>query len=979
MTAIPQPVIDLFSWDPEVRREALQAVPAAAHYALRQVLLLDPHADLRALAATRLASCPEPDLAARWLGEALADPLPVVREAALRALARTGGEAAVPRVQELALEEPVWWVRRTAALALAALAQGEAVPTLRQVLADPFWRVRHGAVRALLLLGRADEALRPRILAAGPGLSDVQRAALQYLRAALEQDQAAPLPGPPSDEPGTWDPDPAVAAAHLKAGPPVAPIELVPLLGASHAPLRQAAARRLAGGADLAALREVVRLLDEPRVPHAAETAAALLDRLGERAQRLAEEVLRDAPSAGAVAWACAWTAATRCEALYPLLALRAADPAPRLRRPAVAALGRLRSRPLAPLCAALGDPDAPVREAAALALAGVRDEGAQQALLALPYADQPVPVRCAVIEAARRRGARDLLRGAARDPHPLPRALALRALMPDGLPEGNPAADPDPWVRAAVLSPVTAREALLSDPDPLVRRAALHLLLAEARRGSLDAAERAALAQAAGDAADPEVRARAVDLMDRGLAGSDIGLRLLLRLSRDPAPMVRAAAADRLEEIADLRGRLQALLAGTASAPERAAAYAHLIRPHEPGAEALLRHALSDPAEPSLVRAQLGAMAALFGDPPAAASRPQRAPAVPRPARQRHPLALRPDAPGATDRAVLQYGEGGSEDERRASTQAGVAALRPLGTTGLAVAPLGLSGAQALPEAAFRTARAAGVNLFFWEPSYLTLTRFLRRERRQELVLVAGSFHAERGAIEADVERALRRLRTDHLDVFLLFWARSPARLSAAAFEWLSGLRQAGKIRSFGFSTHHRDLAAQALAERPWPVIMTRHSAAHPGAEEALLPLALRQGTGVLTFSALCYGRLLQPIAGAPPPPSAADCYRYSLSQPGVAACLSAPRRFKELAENLEALRAPVLPPEALAALRAHGRLVHAEDRRFDHLVRKGQPARPALLQLLAEPAEDPAVPARELRPRRRGGGRTLAFFASS
>ncbi|HWN69833.1 MAG TPA: aldo/keto reductase, partial [Haliangium sp.] len=189
--------------------------------------------------------------------------------------------------------------------------------------------------------------------------------------------------------------------------------------------------------------------------------------------------------------------------------------------------------------------------------------------------------------------------------------------------------------------------------------------------------------------------------------------------------------------------------------------------------------------------------------------------------------------------------------------------------------------------------------------------------------------------AIEADVDMALRRLRTDHLDVFLLFWVRSPARLSEQAFACMQRLKAAGKIRAAGFSTHHRDIACQAVTAAAWDVVMMRHSAAHPGAEEAFLPLAAARGVGVLTFSALCYGRLLEasPEHAAP---SAADCYRYSLSQPGVTACISAPQRYRELVENLAVLEAPVLGQATQDALRAHGRRVHARSRDFNALVRR-------------------------------------------
>ena len=226
--------------------------------------------------------------------------------------------------------------------------------------------------------------------------------------------------------------------------------------------------------------------------------------------------------------------------------------------------------------------------------------------------------------------------------------------------------------------------------------------------------------------------------------------------------------------------------------------------------------------------------------------------------------------------------------------------------------------------------------------------------------MIVGGTYEGDRFGIERDVRRALRRLGTAYLDVFLLFWTRSSERLSEEALATLRGLKQAGLIRAFGFSTHDRELAAAALAGGDWDVVMTRHSAAHPGAEDRLLPLAREHGVGVLTFSALCYTRLLRPLPGRPAQaalPTAAECYRYSLSQPGVTACISAPRDHRELRENLAILREPQLEllPERAAVLRAHGRLVRDQNRRFDALIRKGHegnqeaPAPQQLGELLA------------------------------
>jgi hypothetical protein len=114
-------------------------------------------------------------------------------------------------------------------------------------------------------------------------------------------------------------------------------------------------------------------------------------------------------------------------------------------------------------------------------------------------------------------------------------------------------------------------------------------------------------------------------------------------------------------------------------------------------------------------------------------------------------------------------------------------------------------------------------------------------------------------------------------------------------------------------------------------------------------LPQARAAGVGVLGFSALCYGRMLRGSSVFERGPAAIDCYRYALAQPGMSACISAPRRHRELVDNLALLGMPVIDPDQVEALRAHGREVYADNKRFDRLVRRGgaAPLREAILEL--------------------------------
>jgi aryl-alcohol dehydrogenase-like predicted oxidoreductase len=261
----------------------------------------------------------------------------------------------------------------------------------------------------------------------------------------------------------------------------------------------------------------------------------------------------------------------------------------------------------------------------------------------------------------------------------------------------------------------------------------------------------------------------------------------------------------------------------------------------------------------------------------------------------------------------------------------------RCLGPERLVIAPLGLSGHYGLPVEGFVRATEAGVNLLFWEPNYRTLTEFFGRlaaPDRNALHVLAGTFEADGRRVRRDAERVLRTLQIERVAFFLLFWVRSWDRVTADVRAALGQLKAEGKVAAYGLSTHSRPLAVEALAAG-WGPVMVRHSAAHRGAEEQVLPAAAARGTGVITFNNTCYGRLLKPCAGRPPP-SAADCYRYTLAQPGVSCCLSAPATLAELDENLALLRSDwELPEERWRQLRDRGDALYREETTFRRLVR--------------------------------------------
>ncbi|WP_411101423.1 fumarate reductase/succinate dehydrogenase flavoprotein subunit [Streptomyces sp. cmx-4-9] len=134
--------------DPEVRIQAVRALVAVDAVAALAAAAGDPAREVRVAVAKGLAAVHAPTPAP--LDPLLADPDPLVRGAALAALARAGCPDPYAGAAAVALADPAWQVRAGAAAALSAAGPGAAVPPLAAALADANADVRKAAVLALL-------------------------------------------------------------------------------------------------------------------------------------------------------------------------------------------------------------------------------------------------------------------------------------------------------------------------------------------------------------------------------------------------------------------------------------------------------------------------------------------------------------------------------------------------------------------------------------------------------------------------------------------------------------------------------------------------------------------------------------------------------------------------------------------------------------------------------------------------------------
>jgi diketogulonate reductase-like aldo/keto reductase len=124
---------------------------------------------------------------------------------------------------------------------------------------------------------------------------------------------------------------------------------------------------------------------------------------------------------------------------------------------------------------------------------------------------------------------------------------------------------------------------------------------------------------------------------------------------------------------------------------------------------------------------------------------------------------------------------------------------------------------------------------------------------RRAEVFLVSKVYPhnaTRQGAIQA-CERSLRRLRTDHLDCYLLHWRGTVPLIET--LEAFQTLRRAGKILDYGVSNFDVDDMEEAFALPGGGEIVTDqvlYNLGHRGIEWDLLPWCQQRGIPIMAYS---------------------------------------------------------------------------------------------------------------------------------
>lgn len=260
----------------------------------------------------------------------------------------------------------------------------------------------------------------------------------------------------------------------------------------------------------------------------------------------------------------------------------------------------------------------------------------------------------------------------------------------------------------------------------------------------------------------------------------------------------------------------------------------------------------------------------------------------------------------------------------------------RDVGAFGRQVFRLGLATNYGVDREDLEWALEQGVNYVFWTPTARKVTKSLRaalKRDRGSIVLATGPTIGYFGvSVRSACERLLKKLGTEYLDVFQLFWLGRGSAWTPSTIDALVSLRELGMVRAIGVSIHDRSRAGRLAADSPLDMLMIRYNAAHPGAEKDIFPYLTKRRPAIVAYTATRWGGLLKrPKGWDGPVMTAGDCYRFCLSNPGVDVVLTGPKNRQQLQENLQCVkeRGP-LSEEEMHWIREFGQVVHDASSRF-------------------------------------------------
>lgn len=195
---------------------------------------------------------------------------------------------------------------------------------------------------------------------------------------------------------------------------------------------------------------------------------------------------------------------------------------------------------------------------------------------------------------------------------------------------------------------------------------------------------------------------------------------------------------------------------------------------------------------------------------------------------------------------------------------------LRTLGRTGLKVSVVGFGGIPIMKigeEEAIRVVNRAidlGINFFHTAPTYGDSASKIGKAlkgRRNECILTVKCFGSTRKRTEAELNRSLRMLQTDRIEIVQFRITEqqfNQGMRENGGFQALKKAQKEGIIDHIGITDHDPKFLAKAVSTGHFSNIIVPFNYVFNGARDELLPLAKKMDVGVVAMKPLGRGVLL-------------------------------------------------------------------------------------------------------------------------
>lgn len=192
---------------------------------------------------------------------------------------------------------------------------------------------------------------------------------------------------------------------------------------------------------------------------------------------------------------------------------------------------------------------------------------------------------------------------------------------------------------------------------------------------------------------------------------------------------------------------------------------------------------------------------------------------------------------------------------------------------------------------------------------------------RRQQVILSTKCYAYDKAGAEKSLQKALKELDTDYIDIFSLHEQESEHTIKGhyEAIEYFLKAKEKGIIRSFGISTHTVAAVKASLKYKEievlHPIINKAGLGITDGSIENMLSAveaARKRGKGIFSMKPLGGGNLLK---------NASECFDFVLQNPNIDSIAVGMQNTEEVECNIRIFEGKEVPESLKAALSAKKR----------------------------------------------------------